>query len=106
MAMIIPKKRVISCNEITPDVYSIYLKFNRNGDMGSGQDIILISIDKHPRNRCFQPNIVVFDAKIGRIRNLWPSKLVGIPGLNDLSTFCSEARRLLCILNKSLVMCI
>ena len=26
--MIITKKRVISCNEITPDVYSIYLKFN------------------------------------------------------------------------------
>ena len=37
---------------------------------------------------------------MGRIRNLWLSKLIYRPGLNDLSTLGSDAKHLLCLLNK------
>ena len=40
------------------------------GSIGSGQVIVLISIDKYPRICVFSPNIIVFEAKIGQIRNL------------------------------------
>jgi len=35
----------------------------------------------------FSPNIIVFKVQIDRIKNLWLSKLLCLPGLNDLSTF-------------------
>ena len=60
---------------------------------------LLINI---PEIGVFSPNIVIFAAKIGRIRNLWLSKLVCLPDFNDLSTLCPDAKRLFCILNKSL----
>jgi hypothetical protein len=57
---------------------------------------------KTPGIGVFSPNIFVFEVQIGRIRNLWRSKLIYRPGLNDLSILCSDAKLLFCIFNISL----